>query len=55
MKTTDKGAARELPPEIEDGMGLERMTNLARRLVSVPREKIEERERAYQDARRTAN
>ena len=55
MKKTAKDAGNGLPEQIEDGKGLERMTDLARKVVSVPHEKIEERERAYRDERRTAN
>ena len=52
MKKTAKDAGKEKTREREDGRGFERLEDFARRIVAVPKEKIEERERAYRQDRR---
>lgn len=46
-KSEPRETSKGLPPEREDGKGFERMSDFARRVVAVPKEKIDERERAY--------
>ena len=53
MKKTAKDAAREKTSEPDDGERFERLVDLTRRIVAVPKDTIDERERAYRDAKPT--
>ena len=48
MKKTAKDAAKDLPEEIEDGKQAERFERFARKIVSVPKDEIDEKRRKGQ-------